>query len=94
MRIGKFRKSPGDIKRYEVNYTDWLGDDEKLETVTIEGGDMETNFQVGAYGLNTEKTEVFLYVSGGEIHRDYPVEISVSTSRSQVKVVTIDFAVR
>lgn len=93
MRIAKFRKTPGDRKRYEVNYEDWLNEDETVVAVTIEGNNVEDDFYVDAYVLHTDGKEVIFYVSGGIPGNTYVVTIIASTSLTQVKEDTVEFYV-
>lgn len=93
MRIGKFRKSPGDRKRYEVNYEDWLNSGETLTGVTMEGNVPEDEFYVDGYLIDENQKEVIFYVSGGDQGETYTVGISVTTSFGQIKEDTIEFVV-
>lgn len=93
MKLAKFRKSPGDRKRYEVNYEDWLNESELLTSVTMEGNVEDDAFYVEAFTLTTDKKEVVFYISGGVTGSTYEVGITVATSLSQIKEDTITFVV-
>lgn len=93
MRIAKFRKSPGDRKRYEVNYEDWLNEGETVTGVTMQGNVIDDAFFVDGYVVDTDGKEVIFYVSGGLSGINYEVEITVTTSLQQVKEDTIVFSV-
>lgn len=93
MKLAKFRKSPGDRKRYEVNYEDWLNSDELLTSVTMQGNVETDNFYVEAFTLTSDKKEVIFYVSGGIAGSTYDVGVTISTSLSQIKEDTITFVV-
>lgn len=93
MRIGKFRKSPGDRKRYEVNYEDWLNASELLTEVTLVGNVPADDFYIDGYLVDAAGKEVIFYVSGGLPGTEYVVTIQVETSFNQVKEDTIGFRV-
>lgn len=93
MKLAKFRKSPGDRKRYEVNYEDWLNGGEVIETVTMEGNVVGDNFYVEAYIVDADGKEVIFYVSGGVTGNNYDVKITIGTSLQQIKEDTITFVV-
>lgn len=93
MRIGKFRKSPGDRKRYEVNYDDWLNSGETLVAVTLTGNNIADGFFVDGHVIDSEGKEVIFYVSGGVACQVYEVRITVRTSLDQIKEDTIEFSV-
>lgn len=93
MRIGKFRKSPGDRKRYEVNYEDWLNEGEIITDVTMQGNVPADGFYVDGYVVDTDGKEVIFYVSGGASGFEYTVRVTVETSMQQIKEDTITFMV-
>lgn len=93
MRIAKFRKSPGDRKRYEVNYEDWLNEGEEIVSVTMEGNVELDAFLVNAYVVSSGGKEVVFYISGGVSGMTYMVMIRVETSLQQVKEDLIEFVV-
>lgn len=93
MRIGKFRKSPGDRKRYEINYEDWLNSGETVTDVTMSGNVPSDDFYVDGYIVDADGKEVIFYVSGGLDGVEYTVGVEVETSLQQVKEDTITFKV-
>ena len=93
MRIAKFRKSPGDRKRYEVNYEDWLNEGEILTNVTMTGNIADDAFFVDGFVVDEDGKEVIFYVSGGLAGITYEVGITIQTSLQQVKDDTIAFVV-
>lgn len=93
MRIGRFRKSPGDRKRYEINYEDWLNSGEAIVSVFMHGDDPVDNFFVDGYVTDNAGKEVVFYVSGGVEGGEYTVGVIVETSLGQIKEDTIEFKV-
>lgn len=91
--VGKFRKAPGDRKRYEVNYADWLNAGETLDTVTISGNVDDDQFYVDGWMITNGGKEVIMYVSGGVSGVSYKVTVTASTSLGQIKNDTIEFVV-
>ena len=93
MRIGRFRKSPGDRKRYEINYGDWLNSGEILTGVTLGGNVPDDQFYVDGFLVTAGGREVVFYVSGGVSGEEYEVSVSAQTSLGQIKEDTISFMV-
>lgn len=95
MRLAKFAKTPGDRKRYEVHYDDWLDEGETLYNVetgidqSIPGG-----IYVDGLLIGPDQTSVILFVSEGEPGLEYNVGIKVTTSNSQIKEDYLTFVVR
>jgi hypothetical protein len=93
MRIGNFRKAPADRKRYVVDYTDWLNDDETLTSVMATGNVVEDDFYVDGFVVDTGEKEIIFYVSGGIDGSEYAVVITVETSLQQTKQDYVTFKV-
>lgn len=93
MRIGRFRKSPGDRKRYEVNYADWLNEGETITNVTLQGNTPEDDFYIEGFLIQSNGVEVVFYISGGVVTNTYTVTVAVTTSLNQIKEDTIEFVV-
>lgn len=93
MRIGKFRKAPADRKRYEVNYEDWLNENETLSTVTMEGNIPADGFYVDGYVITAGGKQVIFFVSGGVTAFEYNATIRVTTSLQQIKEDWVTFVV-
>lgn len=93
MRIGKFRKAPADRKRYVVDYTDWLNDNELVTTVSVTGNVPSDNFFVDGYIVDTGGKEIIFFVSGGVSGEEYVVTITINTDLGQIKEDWVTFVV-
>jgi len=93
MRLGRFLKSPGDVKRYTVDYVDWVDDDETVLTVQGTTPPNIGAFEVSAFGVNPDAKSVFFYVSGGIDGKEYPVMLTITTSKAQIKEDSVTFMV-
>lgn len=93
MRIGKFRKSDGDRKRYVIDYADWLDAAEIIEGVVMVGDVPLDNFYADGYIVNAGGKEVIFYVSGGLPGVEYDVQVTITTSMQQVKEDWVTFVV-
>lgn len=95
MRLGKFLKTPNEIKRYTIEYAHWLDDGEFLSAISF-------NIVSESEGLlvfvpNTiapSSTKVSFFVTGGTDNQTYRAAVSATTTAGQVKQDTIDFIVR
>jgi len=85
MRIAKFRKAPADRKRYVINYSDWLNEDEILESVSMSGNAEDDEFYVDGYIIGETGKDVIFFVSGGVDCKEYDVYCTVHTSWQQIK---------
>jgi hypothetical protein len=93
MRLGKFRKAPADRKRYVVDYTDWLNDNETITDVAASGNVEEDEFYVDGYVVDPNGREVVFFVSGGKCGGEYDVTITVDTTLTQTKEDYVTFVV-
>lgn len=91
--IAKFRKAPGDRKRYEINYADWLNEGEVITEVNMIGDMPIDGFFIDGYNIDADGKEVIFYVSGGMPGVSYNVNVAASTSLSQLKTDVITFVV-
>lgn len=91
--IAKFRKAPGDTRRYEVNYADWMNEGEVIEQATVTGTVLDDHFYVESTDITADGKEVVFYVSGGISGFSYDVTVQIGTSMSQIKNDVITFVV-
>ena len=93
MLLGKYHKRPTERKRYNVDFSVWLDDDELVEEVTfVVTPQTEPVFDVDEYHLVDGKIVVF-YVSGGQPGVKYDVELRAITSKGDTEVNTIAYNV-
>ena len=92
MRLGKFRKTPAERKRYTVDYTDWLDTSETVTAVnyTITPSGMV----VDAQAILTGNKKISFYVSGGNNEETYNIDVKATTSSGQIKEDVVSFFVR
>ena len=93
MRLGRYRQSPADRKRYEVVYSDWLNEDELVSDVEISVPVNHDGFYVDGYMANNDGKSVAFYVSGGVEGGEYDVTVRIETTMQQVKEDWVTFVV-
>lgn len=93
MRIGKFAKAPGDRKRYTIDYTQWLDDDETLVNVHTAVPDDPLGIYVDGVLIMENERHVVMFVSGGQEGRSYDLGIRVNTNADQTKDDFVTFVV-
>jgi hypothetical protein len=87
MKLGKFKQTPVEKRRYFVDYTDWLDAGETLSgtpTLNVIGTTIPPLVADGI-ALSTDSTGVIFYVSGGLDGEEYQVDIIVGTTATQTK---------
>lgn len=96
MRLGKFLKSPAEIKRYKLEYRDWLDTGEYCASVTFSVTPVSaaSPLYVIADTIAASSTAIAFVVSGGAVGAVYTVVIRMTTTGNQVKEDTISFVVR
>lgn len=94
MLLGKYSKRPTERKRYNVDYSVWLDEDELIEDVTVTvTPTTDPEFDVDEYHLVDGKFMVF-YVSGGTSGTVYDVELKAVTTKGDIEVNNISYSVR
>lgn len=93
MRLAKFPKSPGDRKRYSIDYSQWLDAGEVLSNVVTSTDDPDGVYVDGILIDPTGQDTVIMYVSGGSRGRSYDVSITVTTTGDQVREDYVTFVV-
>jgi hypothetical protein len=95
MRLGKFLKTPDEIKRYAVEYKHWLDTGEYLQAVTLEVIAQEsTSVVLFVDAVEPSSTKAVFFVSGGDADETYDVLVKATTTGGQVKEDVIALAVR
>ncbi len=88
-RIGKYVKAQADVKRYQIDYTDWLDTGETVSSVTFNIVSntltlplVVNNIQVLPTGLGVQ-----YYISGGLDGTTYEIDATLTTNTGpQVRV--------
>lgn len=100
--LDRFLKQPAEIKRYQIDYTEWLATSEGIvsvvEVVTLlnpAAGD------VGEPTLTIDTTQIYAggkiyeyYANGGTDGKRYKVTFQATTSEAQVVESEIEFKVK
>lgn len=94
MRLGRFTKTPNEVKRYKIEYSDWLDTGEYVSAATftqLSGTGLLTIVTNAITGTSTQLT---FAVSGGSDGVDYEIAVRTTTTGNQVKEDSIVFSVR
>lgn len=86
MIIGRFRKTVDEVKRYRVDYAEWLDAGEYLSSVVVTAtptSPTPITFVVGALGANP--TTVDYFVTGGASGVLYKATVKATTTVGQIK---------
>lgn len=94
MRIGKFAKAPGDRKKYTVDYSQWLDNQELITDVQSFVPDDEFGIYVDGLLVSTDGKSLDMFVSGGQESVSYDLGLRIETSGNQIKDDYITFVVR
>lgn len=80
--LGVRQKRPADVLDYDIEFEDWLTDDDTITTVASDvspaGGLVVDSVQIVG-------TSIKVWVSGGVLNTTYDVSITVSTQGGRVK---------
>ena len=100
--LDRFNKQPSEIKRYHIDYAEWLSTGETVisvvTAVTITNpasGDVgEPTMTVGTTSIISAGTKYEYYVSAGTDGKRYKITFQASTSDAQTIESEIEFKVR
>ena len=85
-RIGRFTKDDHDVKRYVVDYEDWLHSEENIVSVIVTNeSDPADGFFVEGFMVDESGKQVVYFVSGGLPGSEYDAVITITTHMGQVK---------
>lgn len=92
MALGKFIKSPDEVKRYSIDYSNWLDTGEYLSAVTVTRTPSTGVMTINPDAIGANDTDVSFFVSGGDAGVAYKILVHATTTNGQVKedIVTID----
>lgn len=93
MRLAKFAKSPGDRKRYTLDYSQWLDEGELLSTASSVVSDPAGVYVDGLAINPADQQTIVMYVSEGDRGRSYDVAITIVTTGNQVREDYVTFVV-
>jgi hypothetical protein len=96
VKLGLFKKTPIERKRYSLDYTDWLDTGETIiaVTFTVTPTTGASPLEVDAYQISVDGKEISFFVDDGDDSVDYEISVVVTTSGGQIKEDEIGFVVR
>lgn len=94
MRLGRFVKTPNEVKRYTIEYADWLDTGEFCASIVLTKLSGAGALVLSANAIPASSTAVDFFVSGGTDGEDYEVAARMTTTANQVKEDSILFVVR
>lgn len=93
MRLGRYKQSAADRKRYEIVYNDWLNEDEYISDALIKENANPDGFLVEGLLIHEDGKSVAFYVAGGEPDAEYDVITRIETTMQQIKEDYVTFVV-
>jgi hypothetical protein len=95
MPLGKFLKTPVEVKRYSIEYDEWLDTGEYISNITFQIVSQNTGTLVVAPNTVQQNAKALVFfVSGGNAGQNYEVALTMTTTGNQVKQDTITFQVK
>ena len=95
MLLGKYLKTPEEMKRYSIEYEDWLDVDEYLAIVVFAVISPESGtLKISKSPLDVDATRVVFFFSEGVSGETYTVSVTATTTTGQIKQDTITVSVR
>lgn len=95
MPLAKFKQYTGEIKRYSIDYSQWLDPGETISDVSYEIQDntLTTPLAVSGAIVSDDNVSATFYISGGEDTETYELVVTMSTTGGQVRQDEIIFTV-
>lgn len=81
--LGIKQKRPADVLDFDVDYEDWLTDDDTITTVTTS---VTPSGQLAVQSVQVSNPQVKVWVSGGNDGSTYDIEVTAATNGGRVKV--------
>jgi len=95
MKLGRFLQTPLEDKTYIVDYSQWLGANEIIESFSITVGTVTTPpLNVTEQAVSTDGKSISFFVGGGVDGTTYEVQLVITTSLGQIKNDQIIYLVR
>lgn len=92
--IARYQKTPVERKRYTIDYSAWLDEDETLTFVTFDVEPQDANpIQIDAFEIMDDQVTVQYYVSEGVHNTQYIVDVQITTSAGQKKEDLIEITI-
>lgn len=95
MILDRYRQQPSELRRREVDYTDWLADDETIESPVVTSVTPTTSptFDLDSVTVDPTGKIVEYFAGGGLSGTDYVVMIRITTSDGQVREDEVEITV-
>jgi hypothetical protein len=95
MRLARYKQAPIENRRHVVDYSQWLDTTETIVGTPTHSVDNATSppLTVSTPTLSTDAKLVIFFVSGGVDGEEYQVDLTVTTSGTQVREDTIIFTI-
>lgn len=81
--LGIKQKRPADVLDFDVDYEDWLTDDDTITTVTTS---VSPSGELVVDSVQVSNPDVKVWVSGGNNGSTYDIEVTAATTGGRVKV--------
>ena len=95
MKLAKFRQAPDEVKRYAIDYSQWLQSGETITGVTFSVDNTTTPvFGTQTSSISNNGTGVVFFAAGGVDGQLYNLTVKITTSLGQTKDDAIFFTVR
>lgn len=95
MPLGKFIKTPVEVKRYSIEYDEWLDTGEYISNISFQIISQNTGtLAVVSDTIQQTAKSVIFFVSGGNSGQNYEVAVTMTTTGNQIKQDTIMFQVK
>lgn len=90
MKLGAFKHTSLEKKRYTISYADWLAVAETVASVTYAISPITVPaLTITGSAINVGSTSITFFVSGGLTERTYLIQVLMQTSATQFKEDTI-----
>lgn len=99
MKLGTFRQTPNEKKRFSVSYAAWLDDPEVVASVAYAISPVTvTPLLIEASAVDVDGQGITFYVSGGEDATEYQINTLMQTDAGQrkedyIKIILEDYDV-
>jgi hypothetical protein len=94
MKLGTFKQTSQEKKRYTVAYTDWLDEGEVVQSVVYAiDNTTDPELIVESSAVQVDGLGITFYVSGGLDEEEYTLHILITTDAGQRKEDYIKFVV-
>lgn len=98
-KLAKYVKSPDEVKRYSIEYSDWLDTGENLASVAFEitpttSPALAVQSSQIVTGDTGSLSQMRFFVAGGVAGTIYTITVTAETSGTQTKQDTVLFVIR